>query len=320
MLTHSVESIEIARLHFDEFDQMVEWTLEVGWDNSGTQLTAGPNRIIYDNFYLPGLMVAHFRVQQSIQNIFAVEDGMVVFLICREKLPLLWSGRHFPATMLGIVRSGIEHDVVLPAGWDCYEFTVSEQLIHRTEIFPSEFFAKTRRLEHAFLPLTEPITGHFLSSMDEFFRRAQDLPSSNGARISEAEFSDFVIRGLYEVIDAGLGALGSVKLLSARRPDLVTNSRELLAAQPTLDITAEKLAQDLGVSYRVLNYAFKDSLGISPYQYILNQRLQSARKHLKSGISVTEASLMNGFYTPSRFSRHYRRMFGELPSETLRSA
>jgi len=33
-------------------------------------------------------------------------------------------------------------------------------------------------------------------------------------------------------------------------------------------------------------------------------------------MTVTEASITYQFYTPSRFARQYKRLFGELPSET----
>lgn len=314
----SATRIQLSRVSFDDVDQMVEWSREIGWDNVGTQLTAGSNQICYENFSLPGLAVAHYCVEQSIHNVFALPEGMVVFLICREKLPLVWCGRHLPPTLLGIARSGPEHEVTLHAGWDCYEFMVAEDLIRRTEFFPLDFFDTTTQLERAFLPLMEPITGQFLRAMDAFFHAGRGLNGSPGAGIHRAEFFDFVLRGLHEVIDAGLSAQGALRPRRARRPDLVAQAREVVAAHLHGNLTTDDLAQALGVSYRVLNYAFRDALGISPYQYILARRLHEVRRQLISGVSVTEACVFNGFGTPSRFSRQYRRLFGELPSETLR--
>lgn len=84
-----------------------------------------------------------------------------------------------------------------------------------------------------------------------------------------------------------------------------------------LDLTVDEIAQTLGVSYRVLNYAFQDTLGISPYQLFLTQKLHGVRRLLQSSdISVIEACMSHGFFTPSRFARQYKRLFGELPSET----
>ena len=51
----------------------------------------------------------------------------------------------------------------IPAGWDSYEFMVSEALIRRLALFPGPFLAEASRPERAFLPLVEPVTGRFLS-------------------------------------------------------------------------------------------------------------------------------------------------------------
>lgn len=309
--------IELSPLSFCDVDHMVEWTRAMGWDNLGTQLTAGSNHIRFDSLTLPGIVVGHYCVQQSIHNSFALPDGMVLFLICRRKLPLVWCGRHLPPTLLGIARSGLEHDVVLHAGWDCYEFLVSEDLILRTEIFPTDFFAKTTQFERAFLPLLEPVTRQFLRQMDSIFRQIRGVNRSPDAAIHQARLFDFLIGGLQEVIDTGLNAQDRTSPRTGRRLDLVKKGRDLIAARLTSNLSVDDLAKDLGVSYRVLNYAFKDSFGVSPYQFLLTQKLHAVRKYLKSSdVSVTEACMTFGFNTPSRFARQYARLFGELPSET----
>ena len=90
-----------------------------------------------------------------------------------------------------------------------------------------------------------------------------------------------------------------------------------MIANLQLDLTADEIAQSLGVSYRVLNYAFQDALGVSPYRYLLTEKLHAVRRKLKdSDDSIAEVFLSYGFVTRSRFARQYQRLFGELPSET----
>jgi AraC-like DNA-binding protein len=317
MSINPASKIELSRASFSDIDQMVEWSQGVGWENVCTQLTPGANKITLDSVCLPGLIVAHYCVQQSIHNVFTLPEGMVLFVICRTKLPLVWCGRHLPPSMLGIARSGLEHEVVLHAGWDCYEFMVSEDLIRQTEIFPPEFFATTTQLQNAFLPLTEPVTGYFLQCMDAVFAQCKGPHGTPGSVLHRAWLLDFIMRGLLEVADAGLSARGLHRLQFARRHELVAKARDYVSAHRTTDISMDDLAQALGVSYRVLNYAFRDSLGTSPYQYVLTQKLHAARRLLKSAdISVLSASAAFGFQTPSRFARQYARLFGELPSDT----
>ena len=321
MSINPAKKIEISSVRFSDVDHLSEWVTSVGWDINNTQISAGVNEICYDHFAFPDLLVSHYTMKQAMQAVFAIPDGMVLFLIVRAKLPLVWCGRQLPPTLLGVARSGRENWVVTPAGWDCYEFMVSEDLIHRTGIFPPDFFAKTTRLERAFLPLMEPITGQFLQQMDAFFQQGRGMNGSPGTAVRRGEFFDFTIHGLQQVVDAGLSAGGSHELKSTRRPELIKKAIDFMAADPGTDLSLDDMTQALGISYRVLNYAFRDTLGLSPYQYLLTEKLHAVRRQLKSSnVSVTEASLSHGFNTPSRFAYQYFRLFGELPSATKRLA
>lgn len=84
-------------------------------------------------------------------------------------------------------------------------------------------------------------------------------------------------------------------------------------------ITLSDLEQISGMSSRGLQYAFLSRFGCSPMQWIRGARLDRARAMLggaESIQSITETALNFGFAKPSDFAEHYRRRFGELPSET----
>jgi transcriptional regulator, AraC family len=60
---------------------------------------------------------------------------------------------------------------------------------------------------------------------------------------------------------------------------------------------------------------------VTPKLFIKQSKLKSLREELVSGKAVrnvTEVALDYGFTHLGRFSSDYRKMFGELPSETLR--
>jgi AraC-like DNA-binding protein len=311
-------SLSFSKVAFRDVDQFSEWETSLGWNITSTQLSLGTNQIGFDHFALPDLLVSHFHVRQSTEDVFELPDGMVLLLICRARQPVFWSGMEIPPSLLPVVHPRRTHWVVLPPNWDCYEFIVSEELVRRTELFPPEFFERTTRLEHASVPVAEPQTGWFLERMDSLFRGVRNARGSLEAALSEAEFYDFVLSGLRQVIDSGLAARGSQAPRPARRADLVPKAREFMAANMAKELTADQIARALGVSYRLLHYAFGDTVGVSPYRYFLTGRLHAARRYLRSGRgSVTEACTAHGFTVPSRFSRQYKRLFGELPSETL---
>jgi AraC-like DNA-binding protein len=282
-----------------------------------TQLSRGPNQIRFDHVAFPEFSVAHHRVKRAMYDVFEIPSGHIVFVICRAKLPSVWCGVDLPPSVLALHRPGRTYWARLPAGWETYEFTVSQEMIERTELFPPEFFEKTIRLEDAVLPLVEPQTGYFLKTVDSCFQMMRIANGAMAGAVSGTEIYNLVLDGLQQVIDTGLAAGNTRPLRTTRRADLVQQAGELIVANVKSDLTADELAGALGVSYRVLNYAFQDTLGMSAYQYILTEKLHAVRRILKtSDASVSEACKSYGFSTPSRFARQYHRLFGELPSKT----
>jgi AraC family transcriptional regulator len=63
---------------------------------------------------------------------------------------------------------------------------------------------------------------------------------------------------------------------------------------------------------------FKQSLGIAPYQYLLQQRMEKAKELLHQGkYTIAEISLLVGCPDQSRFSKQFKRYFRITPSGML---
>ncbi|MCK9379482.1 MAG: AraC family transcriptional regulator [Sulfuritalea sp.] len=91
-------------------------------------------------------------------------------------------------------------------------------------------------------------------------------------------------------------------------------------AQFPLDVAA--LAEQEQVSVRAIYQGFQRCRGMSPGEYLKSVRLQRAHSELLAGdprdAAVTMVATKWGFNHLGRFSNDYRRLFGELPSVTLR--
>lgn len=79
----------------------------------------------------------------------------------------------------------------------------------------------------------------------------------------------------------------------------------------------EQLCRELGVSRRTLQYCFQEQVGMNPAAYLRTQRLNGVRQMLKQGHGVTDAATAWGFWHFGHFSQEYKKLFGELPSDTL---
>ncbi|KAA0873592.1 AraC family transcriptional regulator [Nitrincola tapanii] len=87
------------------------------------------------------------------------------------------------------------------------------------------------------------------------------------------------------------------------------------------EIAVDELADLCNVSTRTLYNLFAKHLDSTPKQYIKNARLKDLQNeilHNRKIRNVTEVALDYGFTHLGRFSSDYRRLFGELPSETFR--
>lgn len=109
--------------------------------------------------------------------------------------------------------------------------------------------------------------------------------------------------------------------------DLPANDRGLfhllayIEAHIRDDLSVEELAQVGNVSVRTVYNLFAKSFNVTPKLFIKQAKLKSLREELVRGKAVrnvTEVALNYGFTHLGRFSADYRKMFGELPSETLR--
>ena len=102
---------------------------------------------------------------------------------------------------------------------------------------------------------------------------------------------------------------------------IVTCVRDMTLSNQTEPWTIGELCAVLKISRRTLNHAFKQVLGITPVSYMRNVRLHKIRAELQSYpdriLSIANVASKWGFWHMSLFSRYYRELFGECPSDTL---
>lgn len=103
---------------------------------------------------------------------------------------------------------------------------------------------------------------------------------------------------------------------------LVSRIREYILHQSDEPVTIADICRNFYVSRRTLQNAFHSVVGMNPIAYLRAVRLNQVRRMLRDRNSeiacVQDAAASCGFWHLSQFSRDYRKLFGELPSESLR--
>jgi AraC-like DNA-binding protein len=212
---------------------------------------------------------------------------------------------------------------VTPAGYQNASLTLPlEDLVRELESRevrpPPHFFKTGAALKSARATLV---------AMRRFVREIRDIMDGpdftledprwrmNLQRVTRAAFADALAGGLQQLVPEAR--------LTLRKSELrFRMARDHIAANLGQPVYLEDLCVASGLSRRGLQQVFRDKTGISPMDYLCLRRLHGVRNDLRSGAgsaSIKTVAFKWGFWHLGRFSAEYRRIFGELPSETRRN-
>lgn len=83
------------------------------------------------------------------------------------------------------------------------------------------------------------------------------------------------------------------------------------------DFRLQQAVEEIPVNKDHLRRLFKDALGQTPHDYLMQLRMESAKRLLgrAEGLTVAEVAFQSGFYDPLYFSRAFHRYTGISPSK-----
>ena len=107
------------------------------------------------------------------------------------------------------------------------------------------------------------------------------------------------------------GGLGDRKILQIS---------DYIQAHLDQSIKLTDLAKVAGMSQYHFSRLFKQSMGITPHQYLLKQRVEQAQQLLKgTKLAIAEIALQCGFNSQSHLTKHFRDATGTTPSSYRKS-
>lgn len=102
---------------------------------------------------------------------------------------------------------------------------------------------------------------------------------------------------------------------------IVERAKQYIFETPQDPLTIAELCAMIGVSRRTLQTCFQKIMGTNPVHYLRAVRLNQVRRALRQStvheLQVQDIACSWGFWHLSSFTADYKRMFGELPSQTL---
>ncbi|CAB3809586.1 hypothetical protein LMG27177_06839 [Paraburkholderia fynbosensis] len=160
--------------------------------------------------------------------------------------------------------------------------------------------------------------------VDDAMSLARSLEPDGMAPDLAREMSDAMVDAYASALcDAQIPTTASTSSTADRHHRLILACERLAMSSDETDLALVQVAERSGYSLRSLQLIFRRSVGMTPGRWFMNIRLNGALRDLLTpteDCSVTDVARKWGFHHLSRFAYHYRTMFGELPSETLRRA
>ena len=82
------------------------------------------------------------------------------------------------------------------------------------------------------------------------------------------------------------------------------------------DLSLAELASVINISPTYFANLFKQATGISPYQYVIRQRVERAKVMLsKTNLAIADIALQVGFSSQSHLTQHFKRITGMTPKQ-----
>lgn len=308
--------------HFASEDVDTHAECTHGWSIRLDQLSPGPFHGTLHEIRFDGMQLLRERVNRALLKRGDQRAGSTSFSIpletagegfcggapLRDKALLVSGGTSLPE-----LRTPDHQDVVL--------LTVPNDTLHKLA------WLRDRDEDGNAVPSSEtrilrvPAARHdALTSLLVAGFAAADTPERPLARPQTRKtLHDAVLVELAHVTEA---AGRPVRLDPSARHRVVERVRDLVASRPGVPLTVLDVCREVGASRRKLQYCFEEILGTHPAWYLRVLRLNAVRRELRehspASASVSDVACRWGFWHLSRFASHYRELFGELPSDTLK--
>lgn len=296
----------VQRIHrsFADFEDLQECVRH--WDLDFRQLDRGAFDGEIDLVSIPGVQLGHVRLERRIEQAGAPPPGLRTIAVPADSAQrVFWRGRQVHGGQVLVYPLGSEINVISQPGFEMYVLSFSQEVLHAAA--QSVGIAQVERLLDASDAVdVDP------GALDALRVSLKAWFSNPGRGWARSELPSAVVRLL-----AGATQPQTPVLLMDRAIRLTLQHVD---GRPFAALHVGELCRHIGVSERTLRHSFRDRLGITPKAYVRDRRLNLVRKALRDADAAKVGEIANRceFWHMGQFAADYRRLFGELPSETLR--
>ena len=292
---------------YDEFGAMLrvahveEKLLESGSFNGYAKIVLSPN-----------VIVSNFKINKKVLQIGTGAAGYITFTIWDPNFLFNWRKHEMKEGMMGVLWKN-EHQSVSGAGFNGLPISVEENYFKEIcqNAGYTELFDKLKKRE--------------VLQVSEF--HLKQIRNLVKFVTQQAKLNDNVI---YELVEKKLIELLMNCLLDSF-PDKPGEDLTYPKFVKIIDYinghlsdinSIYQLCNSTNIPERTLRRLINKKYGLSPKTYLNKLRLNEVRKRLKSNsdnLEIFQIASEFNFWHRGQFARDYKHLFGELPSETIRT-
>jgi len=298
------------------FDDLT--AIQYGWDFTVSQLGPSEEVSTVSLYQTPHVGYNRFRYSPAYDQRLHSRKGVLSFGVLDPDNPVTWAyDQLIPNDAITVFPREENLKAASPAGF-------RGSGIHFTESFMANLAEQVyqRRLE-----LLVPAAGVYVPNPAKLGVLRTELRKWQHLETYNADSRPGIISRREEslalaVIDAVADERSLEKDTSTKSERAVALALEVIHNSEFENISAVELCQHARCSQRTLETGFSKRFGVTPKKYIKYLRLAQVYRGLRNfdaqGCdSIIEVAGIHGFWHMGQFAADYRRVYGELPSDTL---
>ena len=303
-----------------EFSSVEEISVAVGQTGyyaDFRQLKRGPGPVSLDVVQSPKSLMMQVGLASRVhQQALTPPDTVTFALLTDAQVPVKFGPREMDARAITCVDPAVGLDCVSAAGFSAY--TLSFAVGRITEIARSlgvddpsqchDRLGQHHRVDPFALSRIRNLLSVFFSELETCDAQAR----SNALSAIESDLPQALL------LAWGSG-VQETTVSRTNRSRALTRALDYIESHPRDKvISVEELCAYSACSVSTLERTFRDYFSASPKQYLTIRRLSGVRRTLLEGDdrNIGDVATDWGFWHMGKFAADYRRMFGELPSQT----
>ena len=296
------------------------------WNQTYDQLSRGKFRGSITELWTGKAQVFLESTNRQLRQSCAAWDHSIWFGIPAPSCATAAIDSHgVPADGIAVRRGGVGFELRTPDDFDIYGIVVDREEFTRYIDEVEQVAPETLLGQADVLRVDLAAKKRLCQRLDRLLAEAA-APGPSPEHDTHQATQDRILGAIVSLLmtQAGQQAPERRALTRQHRWETVRRIREYIMEEASFDVTVPELCRRFHMSRRTLQYCFEEVTGLAPTAFLRSIRLNGARRELRrrqrGQRSVSEIALDWGFSHFGQFAQDYRHLFGELPSETLRTA